>query len=114
MGSRPSVSWSGVWCRRRQCVGGGRQRWGPDRLSVGVVSGVGGGSVVVVDIDAGGGVQTVCQLEWPSGLYDVVWSEQTEHCLATASADGSLLLWHLTSPQVLTAPVCDPFIEPNK
>ena len=37
---------------------------GPDRLSVRVVSGVGGGSVVVVDIDAGGGVQTVCQLEW--------------------------------------------------
>ena len=66
MGSRPSVSWSGVWCRRRQCGGGGhrRQRWCPDRLSVGVVSGVGGGSVVVVDIDAGGGVQTVCQLEW--------------------------------------------------
>ena len=62
VGSRPSVSWSGVWCRRRQCVGGGRQRWGPDRLSVGVVSGVGGGSVVVVD--AGGGAQTVCQLEW--------------------------------------------------
>ena len=35
---------------------------GPDRLSVGVVSGVGGGSVLVVD--ASGGVQTVCQLEW--------------------------------------------------
>ena len=62
VGSRPSVSWSGVWCSRRQCVGGGRQRWGPDRLSVRVVSGVGGGSVLVVD--ASGGVQTVCQLEW--------------------------------------------------
>ena len=61
---RPSVSWSGVWCRRRQCGGGGhrRWRWGPDRLSVRVVSGVVGGSVLVVD--AGGGAQTVCQLGW--------------------------------------------------
>ena len=38
---------------------------------------------------------------YPSGLYDLTWSENNDQMLVTASNDGSLQLWNIDSEQVI-------------
>lgn len=48
------------------------------------------------------GIQPVQMYEWNDGLFDVTWAENNENVVLTASGDGSLLLFDVTNPKVLS------------
>lgn len=48
------------------------------------------------------GIQLVQMYEWNDGLFDVTWAENNENVVLTASGDGSLLLFDVTNPKVLS------------
>lgn len=59
---------------------------------------VGNGRLQVMDIASG---QPVPVCDWLSqdGIYDVAWSEDNEHVIASAHGDGSVKLFDLKNPQ---------------
>lgn len=48
------------------------------------------------------GIQPVQMYEWNDGLFDVTWAENNENVVLAASGDGSLLLFDVTNPKVLS------------
>lgn len=61
---------------------------------------VGNGRLQVVDMGAPGGMPApVCEWMTRDGVYDVAWSEENEHVIASAHGDGSVKLYDMKNPQ---------------
>ncbi|CAH0555801.1 unnamed protein product [Brassicogethes aeneus] len=74
----------------------------PDRLVVATSQFfglTGGGTLFILDLNDNKIVE-VQSSQWTDGLFDVVWSENNPDHVVSASGDGGLQLWNLSTPNV--------------
>lgn len=57
----------------------------------------GGGTLFLLDLQADGKLVQNGSFQWSDGLFDVAWSEANPSIVITASGDGSLQIWNLSS-----------------
>lgn len=57
----------------------------------------GGGTLFVLELTDDGGIIETQTYQWSDGLFDVVWSEKDPELVVSASGDGGLQLWNLSS-----------------
>lgn len=73
----------------------------PDRLVVATSQYfglAGGGTLFILDLTSEGKLTEIQTSQWSDGLFDVVWSESNPNLVVSASGDGGLQLWDLSSP----------------
>lgn len=59
----------------------------------------GGGTLFILDLVDGKLIETQ-NSQWSDGLFDVVWSESNANHVISASGDGCLQLWNISTPNI--------------
>lgn len=60
----------------------------------------GGGTLFLLELATGKKLVQLQSFNWTDGLFDCAWSESDPMLLVTASGDGSLQLWNLSTPTI--------------